>query len=314
MSTYIGNNEISSIYVGNSEISSIYVGTDLVYSGGTTPPTPTGDTTNYLCFTAQQDNSTVALTKNGSPTTITLEYSLDKQTWNTWDRSAIALNSGDTMYLRGNNNGFSTSSSSYYKFVMSGSIAAAGSIMTLLDSTDTLRTVSNYMFSRLFLECSGLTDASRLELPATTIRQMGYESFFRKCQNLTTAPSILPATTLGPSCYQGMFELTQITTAPVLPATTLASYCYNSMFKKCYSLTTAPELPATTLVGSCYNEMFSGCTSLTSVTSYASNISAGGLNNWLSGVAETGTFYNYGGATYPSGASGIPSGWTEITS
>lgn len=50
MSTYIGNNEISSIYVGNSEITSIYVGTDLVYSSGV----------DYLRFTSQQDNSSVA--------------------------------------------------------------------------------------------------------------------------------------------------------------------------------------------------------------------------------------------------------------
>jgi hypothetical protein len=37
------------------------------------------------------------------------------------------------------------------------------------------------------------------------------------------------------------------------------------------------------------------------------------LTNWVGGVAATGDFYNYGGATYTSGANGIPSGWTVHT-
>jgi hypothetical protein len=35
------------------------------------------------------------------------------------------------------------------------------------------------------------------------------------------------------------------------------------------------------------------------------------LIDWLKNVASTGTFHNLGSATYPSGASGIPTGWTE---
>ena len=288
MSTYIGNNEISGIYVGNSEITSIYVGTDLVYSGGTTPPTPTGDTTNYLCFTAQQDNSTVALSKNGTNTpTITLEYSLDKVNWNTWDRSAFTLNSGNTMYLRGDNANFSNYTNRYYQFVMSGKIAASGSIMTLLDKTDTLRTVKNYMFFKLFQNCTSLTTAP--ELPATTLGDYCYRYLFNGCTNLTTAPSILPATTL-------------------------TTYCYSDMFVGCTSLTTVPELPATTLTTYCYNRLFFECNSLNYIKIYATDISASGcLAYWTQHVANSGTFYNYGGATYPSGFSGIPDGWTEVT-
>jgi hypothetical protein len=58
--------------------------------------------------------------------------------------------------------------------------------------------------------------------------------------------------------------------------------------------------------------MFQRCTSLNQVTTYADNISASScLSYWLSGVAATGDFYNLGSATYRSGASGIPEGWTE---
>jgi hypothetical protein len=65
----------------------------------------------------------------------------------------------------------------------------------------------------------------------------------------------------------------------------------------------------------CYCEMFNDCTQLSSVTTYANDISATScLTGWLNNVAATGDFYNLGSATYSSGSSGIPSGWTEHTS
>lgn len=127
---------------------------------------------------------------------------------------------------------------------------------------------------------------------------------------------VLPATTLIQGCYNGMFNYcTALTTPPALPATTLADYCYGGMFRNCTSLATAPVLPATTLAEHCYGNMFSGCTSLNKVTTYAQDISANScLNAWLYNVSQTGDFYNLGGATYPSGDSGIPTGWTIHTS
>ena len=100
----------------------------------------------------------------------------------------------------------------------------------------------------------------------------------------------------------------------ILPTNTV-DYCYTYLFLDCTSLVTGPVLPATTLAQSCYSSMFYGCTSLAKVTTYAQDISASScLYNWLGNVAATGDFYNLGGATYTSGASGIPTGWTEHTS
>ena len=98
----------------------------------------------------------------------------------------------------------------------------------------------------------------------------------------------------------------------VLPATTLAGSCYSSMFRGCTGLTSAPELPATTLADSCYGYMFRGCTGLNYVKCLATNISASNShNNWLSDVAASGTFVKGAGMTdWPTGADGIPSGWT----
>ena len=97
----------------------------------------------------------------------------------------------------------------------------------------------------------------------------------------------------------------------ILPATKLVSYCYYSIFYNCTSLTTAPTLPATTLTQQCYSSMFHDCTSLNNITMFATDISAlHCLRNWVKGVASTGTFTKASSASIPSGASGIPSGWT----
>lgn len=198
-------------------------------------------------------------------------------------------------------------------------------------------TMTNVCYKSMFEWCTSLTQAPAL--PATTLARSCYDSMFQGCSSLTTAPE-LPATTLARSCYYGMFSgcisltqapvlpattlvndcytamflwCTSLTTAPTLPATTLANTCYGNMFQGCTSLTTAPALPATTLYNGCYQNMFYGCTKLNKVTTYAQNISASYYtNDWLDSVSSTGTFYNMACTTYPSGASGIPAGWTEL--
>ena len=172
--------------------------------------------------------------------------------------------------------------------------------------------LAEYCYSDMFHGCTSLTQAP--SLPATRLAEYCYNDMFNGCTSLITAPS-LPATALVERCYEGMFGgCTSLTSAPNLPATTLASYCYSSMFGGCTSLTQAPSLPATTLTAGCYRGMFNGCTSLNEVTCYATS----GINennsttDWLLGVASAGTFYKKAGITWPTGTSGIPSGWTVV--
>ena len=180
-------------------------------------------------------------------------------------------------------------------------------------------TLANECYRSMFYNCTNLTIAPKL--PATTLAESCYRSMFYNCTNLTTAPE-LPATTLAEYCYLQMFNgCTSLTAAPKLPATTLFANCYYEMFSGCTSLTAAPELPAATLVNWCYNRMFYGCTNLSSITMLATNIPAnvGCLNDWVSGVASSGTFTKaasliQGSETgqIPTGTSGIPEGWTVV--
>ena len=230
--------------------------------GSVTPePEPERD---YLCFTSTGD-STVAMTQNGTPNTSAgkvIQYKLNDGQWQTWDLSTVKLHDGDKMYLKSDDEiPVSETSDIYKRFIMSGSIAASGNIMSLLNFSDTLTPYAFYYLFKGTLQAVVLTQAPAL--PATTLAEFCYSFMFAWCASLTTAPE-LPATTLAESCYTGMFYgCTSLVNAPALPATTLSVTCYNSMFNGCRSLTQAPKLPATTLSVSCYTYMFSGCTSLT---------------------------------------------------
>ena len=383
----------TTIRLGNRNIVKVKLG-DVVIWQESTEPEPVGPDYFYIENTyagtntiSLKDNETIMLSRD-------LQYSKDKDNWTTFTPSTtaldISLNQGEKLYIRGDANRGGV------RLKISGSQAhiVGGNINTLIKYDDPNNvTLFQYGFSNLFNGDKNLTSASNLTLPATTLKMYCYNSMFRGCTSLTTAPELpalelapncyqsmfsscsslttapklpattlasgcyrymfnychslttapeLPATNLAPKCYEGMFDgcdsLTtapelpaleladscyqsmfhychSLTTAPALPATTLAPYCYNSMFDGCDSLTTAPELPALALADSCYQSMFSNCHFLNNITVYAHDISAlDCTTDWLSGVAPTGTFRNLGFATYPTDStSGIPSGWTLVT-
>ena len=200
----------------------------------------------------------------------TIEYKVNDNEWasitSNTESAKIPVNHGDKIQFRGNNAQYCDGTSSFNMF--SGSTAefeVEGNIMSLINSTDfaTLTTLeSGFTFTRLFNDCTGLTSAENLILPATTLADYCYGGMFLGCTSLTTAPS-LPATTLADYCYSMMFQgCIKLTTAPALPVTKLVQYCYYNMFAGCSSLKTTPELPATILTEGCYSGMFNGCTSL----------------------------------------------------
>ena len=299
----IGDIIISNLFIGSTQVSKVYLGDVKVW--------PITTETNYVTFTAQQDNSSIGLNKLS--TNQTLEYSTDTVTWNTFNTSTnISLNNGDKVYVRGKLNANNTDSN-YTQFKMSGKIAASGNTNSLWDYENPDAQLKQYCGYNLFYNCTGLIDASELTLGTsdTLLASYCYKRMFDFCTSLITAPE-LPATALANECYLYMFEnCTSLTTAPALPATTLKDYCYNSMFYGCTSLTTAPELPATALAVWSYRYMFYNCTNLNYIKCLATDISATDCTtNWVSGVAAKGTFVKDPNATnWTIGNNGIPTGW-----
>ena len=156
----------------------------------------------YLCFTST-GNSTVRMTQTGTPNKSAnkvIQYKLNNGQWQNWDMSAVSLSDGDKMYLKADDEIPISESPSIYKyFMMTGSIAASGDIMSLLNFSDTL---TDYAFYNLFKNCTSLITAP--ELHATTLAKSCYYYMFYSCTSLTTAPE-LPATTLANACYAYMF-------------------------------------------------------------------------------------------------------------
>ena len=246
------------------------------------------DITKPLTFKATQDGSTVSIQRYGRPSG---EFQTSRDGGNTWSNytigTSIALNTGDKVSFRAKADRTSDqSTNAYFSFQMKGKIEAWHNVMSLYRTNDfsTYNTAMYEGFYNLFLNCTSLTKAPAL--PVTTLASYCYERMFFGCQSLTKAPE--------------------------LPATTLATHCYLRMFESCQSLTKAPVLPATTLAEFCYKNMFSGCQSLNEVRIAATTTANVALKDWLSGVSATGDFYCNPNATiFPSGISGIPSGWTR---
>lgn len=274
------------------------------------------------------------------PSTVsTAQYSYDTVNWETADNVTLNLNTGDKVYFKGNitdNQG----EYKYAKFIMTGKVAASGSIMSMQagdpqDKTiiydyefyymfDTCyklvtapelpaTTLTKSCYGKMFFQCTSLVNAP--ELPATTLAERCYFNMFRSCTSIVTAPA-LPATILTNYCYSDMFRsCTSLTTAPVLPATTLANYCYENMFFECTSLTTVPEITATRLVSYCYDNMLRQCSNLNYIKAmFTTTPSSSYTSNWVSGVASTGKFVKNKDATWDvTGNNGIPTGWTVET-
>ena len=216
---------------------------------------------DYLTFVAQESGRFSFTPRYNN----VISYSLDSGT--TWtEGSVVTVSSGDVVMWKGEMEPFPNNFLGIGLFSSNGRFIAQGNIMSLLygDNFEGQTDIRyNGAFITLFDNCTTLTSAENLILPATTLAEFCYYRMFQRCTSLTTAPE-LPATTLVRNCYFSMFQgCTSLTTAPVLSSTTLAIGCYDSMFQGCSSLTTVPQLPATTLADNCYTDMFAGCTSLT---------------------------------------------------
>ena len=272
--------------MGSNEIGKAYFGSNLVFDSGSGPQPIVPD---HACitFTSSGTNGlSMTIAGTASPT---LYYSTDGTTWTQWDYSEISFSKNHPLFMYGSNSSsFSTSTSNYAQFAMTGTgeVTCSGNIMTLVNGAETSTTIpgNGYYFCRLF----------------------------RACTQLVSGPT-LPATTLKQYCYHLMYYgCTGLTSAPVRPSTTLANHCYNQMFRGCTHLTTAPDLLATTLPTRAYYYMFYGCTRLNYVKAlFTTTPGSNYTSNWLYNVASSGTFVKNSSATWTTtGANGVPSGWT----
>lgn len=236
------------------------------------------ETLDYLRMEVESDGR-VTWSCSDAAAAKTVEYSVNGAAWQqltaTVEGVSIIVHEGDVVKLRGSNQTYCemvAGTAAYNRFgTEDGAMfSLKGNAMSLIDPVGfedltALPANTKNNFRMMFYECSGVTGAGDMTLPATTLRDSCYVGMFRGCPMLTDAPA-LPATSLRPYCYCRMFQdCSGLVEAPVLRAMNATTAVYRYMFSGCISLAAAPDLPATTVGAYCYSHMFDGCVSLSSV-------------------------------------------------
>lgn len=258
-------------------------------------PQPIIDPT-WLYFTIPE-GGTVSLTKNGTPTAVTLEYSLDNgNTWTEWVETenvrSLTLTAGQTMHVRNTSETstrFSVWDTNYYNFSFSDDTYAGGDLRSMVCKTpsNASNAGSNFCFFGLFMNATNLIEA-KIKLLFTDLPRSFYRSMFEGCSNLIEVPDTITATTASgiQTCYR--------------------------MFLRCSNITKLPKLTLLQIPEYGYGNIATYCSNLNYVHTEMTDISGNNcLSNWLQNVSPTGDFYCPAELTIPTGASGIPSGWTR---
>lgn len=297
---YIGNNEINKAYLGSEEVTKIYQGNTVVYE----------KETDYskmpLTFEILSDGNVVWKAHTGSNTK-TIQYSKNGGEWTSITSTSAGVSipvvSGDTVQFRGDNTQYGDRLNSSNINTFCGTTVqynVYGNIMSLINSTNFVGIDLPSGVPANFTELFGGTqvvNAENLMLPSNNINQITYLFMFRDCTSLIKAPKVIGSS------------------STVFTYNSTYNYALKGMFINCRSLTTAPELPAPTVKQFCYEGMFENCSSLNYIKCLATGTVTWQLvNNWVIGVAATGTFVTPSTTTWGSGNSGIPSGWTRVNS
>ena len=287
-------------------------GDTVLYAQWEAVPVPVPVYDSAVTFTAQEDNSVLGL--SALSTAHTMQYSTDAETWSNMDTATtIALNSGETAFVRGVLSAALGDTGTHTRFKMTGRFTVKGDASYVWDYNNPTASLKSACGFSMFEGCTGLTDASQLVLPALTVPAHAYRRMFYGCTSLVSAPEF-PATTLGTSCYREIFRgCTSLVNAPsTLPAKTVVWDAYHSMFQGCTSLVKSPKILSDGVGNtSNYTAMFSGCTSLNEITCTSTATASGSFSNWVAGVSATGIFYKNPNVTnWGTGIHGIPSGWS----
>lgn len=131
--TFLGQNSILDLRLGDSQVQAAYLGNEQIWHR----EQPAGDYWG-LCFTAEEPGATVSMAKTGTAPSVSLLYSTDASTWDTFTPGTTTVtlaNVGDKVWLKavpGGNTAFATDLSNYWRFATS-KANASGNIMSLLD-------------------------------------------------------------------------------------------------------------------------------------------------------------------------------------
>ncbi len=166
---------------------------------------------DYLKFTALANNSSVRFFwyAQNDPYDTRIEYRINGGQWTQKSESntnPISLSQGDVMEVRKYGDpipALCKSNDNTARIQFTGSIAASGNVMSLIDKTCTQLTCGAYCFNYLFYNQSALVTPPYL--PAVSLGSYAYQRMFSQCRNLVEAP-YLPSEYSDWSTYRYIFS------------------------------------------------------------------------------------------------------------
>lgn len=171
----------------------------MMAQGGVVPPMPQ-DT--YLSFVAKTRNSSVSMQKHGEPAAVSLEYTLDGDTWYPYTIGDVIQLPfvGSWVKFKGVNSVFGNGSAWNY-FVMTGVIDAYGDLTSILNGIGGDYTPgAARAFIRLFDGCLSLRRAP--DLPTVRLGNRQYYQTFNNCANLNYIKTYMKYTSAN-QCLNG---------------------------------------------------------------------------------------------------------------
>ena len=207
-------------------------------------------------------------------------YSINNAPFEEYPRyNMINLSKGDTVAFKNTSDAKPTAG-----FDITGNVSVYGNIHSMLNNNfENILSLSSYgngTFEFLFENCNGISDASGLALPASTLTDDCYFGLFKNCTNLKKG--CMTGSSAAPRSHYSMFEnCTSLTTVYRVCTVNAAYECYCKMFKDCTSLQTAPEISINSLFDSCCKQMFEGCTSLKVAPVLCTDVLAQDCYKWM---------------------------------
>ena len=264
-----------------------------------------------LTLTAEQASSTVTLNATGSPTVSGLNYRLG--TSGLWLPYTIGTtiplaNVGDCVQFWNSADTLSSSMSNYVQFAMTGQIAGSGILESLINWQ---KTIPDYCFWNLFDTCGALVAA-----PDSMGKYLGLRSFSQtyRMTGILSFPRMAMETFNGGSELNSMcFRCYSMSGEVVLPVRTRTNNCYMSAFSQ--TAITSVKIGLESLTYYDLFNAFYGCSSLSRIevnfTSWP-DASSNSTENWVYGVAASGTFIKPSALPEEYGVNRIPTGWTVV--
>jgi hypothetical protein len=211
----------------------------------------------YLCIEALEDNLQVSLNYDGIEGI--LEYSPNKIHWDTLSSNELtqSINENQKLYFRGKLIPHYVKKTSGNGQIVDKSNSKGIGIFTITKKCKLSGNPASLLFHSKSFKYNNISDYP------CAFRYLFSGSESKDSNVLCIDENFLPATSLSPYCYYGMFSYSKsLANAPILPAKSVPYGGYSEMFANCSSLLKTPDLNATSISYECYRGMFKYCTEL----------------------------------------------------